>query len=130
MRGLKGQVFRHRGALLSPSRWNRMQEVVPVRASAAFGVAAGHARQASVLVGHCLLSAARAFSLGAGAVGDVLLERTLHAGFPGVDRSAVQVEGLDERNHVFDRHAVAEHPGDQLGIVPCLLYTSPSPRDS
>ena len=89
--------------------------------SAALGIAARHAGQTAVLIGHILLSAARAFTLGFRAVDDILFQCTAHAGLPRVDRLAVQMQGLDQRHGLLDRHAVTQHARNELGVVPELF---------
>ena len=89
--------------------------------SSTLGIAARHAGQTAVLIGHIFLSAARAFTLGFRAVDDILFQCTAHAGLPRVDRLAVQMQGLDQRHGLLDRHAMAQDTRDQLGVVPELL---------
>lgn len=89
--------------------------------SSTLGITARHARQAAVLVGHVLLPALGALALGLRSIDDILLQRTAYTRFPRIDRLAVEVQRLDERDGLLDRHAVAKHARDQFRIVPELL---------
>lgn len=86
--------------------------------SAAFAGAAGGADEAAFLVDEGVVAAVGAALGGFGTVGDVFLEGSLHAHFPGVDRLAVKLEAVDHLYHLLNGHAVAEHTGDEFGVVP------------
>ena len=55
------------------------------------------------------------------AIGDVFLQRTSHTDLPRVDVFALQLEAINKADNVVQRHTVAEHTGNQLGIVPILF---------
>ena len=52
------------------------------------------------------------------AVGYILFQGPLHAVFPRIDVGGVEFQSADKLQHLVDGHAVAEHTGDELGIVP------------
>ena len=52
------------------------------------------------------------------AVDNVFLQSALHTVLPGVDALILQLERRHELYHAVDRHAIAQHTGDELGIVP------------
>ena len=80
------------------------------------------ADEASLLVDERLMSAVGAFhSFGFGAVCDIFLQGAFHTVLPRVDALALQLQGADELDDVLQRHAVAQHAGNQLGIVPVFL---------
>ena len=79
-------------------------------ASTAFSVTAVLADQTALLVDE--VGGAAFLALLSGlvlrAVGDVLLQGSLHAVFPGVDVLVVEVEALDQVEDVHDGHTVAD----------------------
>ena len=87
----------------------------------ALGVSAGHAGETSVLVCHVLLSALWTLALRLRAVLDILFECALYAVFPRVDVLAVEMQTVDERNDLLDRHVVAQYARNQFGVVPETL---------
>ena len=84
-------------------------------------MAAAHADRTVILVNQRLLAAVRALLLRFGSVGNILFERTGHTVFPSIDTLGVQVQRLDQRHHVQNRHSVAQHARNQLCIVPEFL---------
>ena len=67
------------------------------------------------------MTAHRTFlSLGLSAVGNIFLEGTLHTVLPGVDALTLQLQRAHQLDDVGDRHAIAQHTRNQLGIVPVL----------
>ena len=68
------------------------------------------ADEATLLVHQALMAAIGALlSLGLSAVGDVLLQRTLHTYFPSVDAFTLELQRADQFENMLDRHAVAQH---------------------
>ena len=67
------------------------------------------------------MAAHRTFlSLSLSAVGNIFLEGALHTVLPGVDTLALQLQRAHQLDDVGDRHAIAQHTRNQLGIVPVL----------
>ena len=68
------------------------------------------------------MTAVRAFhTFGFRAVRDVFLQGAFHAVFPSVDTLALQLQRTDELDDMIQWHAVTQHAGNQLGIVPIFL---------
>ena len=77
--------------------------------------------KAALLVDKGFLSTSGAhLSLGLSTIGDILLERALHAVLPSVDALVIELKRTHKFDDVVDRHTVAQHTRDELGIVPIL----------
>ena len=57
---------------------------------------------------------------GLGAVRQVLFQCAFHTHLPGVDRLRIEFQTAHEFEHLVDRHTIAQHARDELGIVPVL----------
>ena len=98
----------------------KVSTIIYKASTATAGTAVG-ADEAALLVDKGFLSAGGAhLSLGLGAIGDILLERALHAVLPSVDALIIELERTHKFDDVVDRHTVAQHTRDELGIVPIL----------
>ena len=87
--------------------------------SAALGCAAGRADKTAFLVYQRFLSTVGAFlSFGACAVGQIFLQRSLHAHLPCVDALGIKLQAPHKFKHLVDRHAIAQNAAYKLGIVP------------
>jgi len=87
--------------------------------SPALGGAAVAAFQAPLFIDQGLLPADGTFlSLGLCFVGQVFLQCPLHTVLPGVDGLTIELQSRYQLNHLVDGHAVPQHPGDQLRVVP------------
>ena len=97
----------------------RISYVKPkARLSTTAGTAVG-ADETALLVDECLLTAdgaLLAYSLGT--VSDILLQCALHTILPCVDALVFELQRANELDDMVDRHTIAQHAGDQLGIVP------------
>ena len=77
--------------------------------------------QTTFLIDERLLTTVRTgLSLGNRTVGQVFLQCTLNTVLPGIDGLIVQFHALNQLDHLVDRHAVAQHAADELGVVPVL----------
>ena len=80
------------------------------------------ADEASLLVNQGFVATVGALlSLGFGAVLNVFLQGTLYTILPSVDALAIELERTYQLDNLLDRHTVAQHAGNQLGIVPILF---------
>ena len=99
-----------------------MQTFVFAARLSAAGSTASLADEAAFLVDETLIAAVGTFlALGFGAVEHILLQGTFHTIFPSVDVLAVELQGAYQFDDLLDRHAVAQHARDKLGVVPVFL---------
>ena len=78
--------------------------------------------EATLLVNQCLVTTVRTLlTLGFCSVLNVFLQGTFHTVLPRVDALAIELERTYQLDYLFDRHTVAQHAGNQLGIVPILF---------
>ena len=54
-------------------------------------------------------------------VHNILFQGTTHADLPRIDVFAFQLQRIDKFYHILNRHAIAQHARNELGIVPILL---------
>ena len=59
--------------------------------------------------------------IGISAIIRILFECAHHPSLPRVDRIAFELERINEADDILNRHAMAQYPRNEFGIVPILL---------